>query len=72
MIDVNDNSNANGNGALDPKNEEEPKAIKIAKELQRPDRCRSRTSIRRARNEATTIYRRIDNLKAIVSSLALS
>ena len=32
------NSNANGNGALDPKNEEEPRAIKIAKELQKEQR----------------------------------
>jgi hypothetical protein len=35
MTDEKDNSNANGNGALDPKNEKEPKAIKIAKELQK-------------------------------------
>ena len=32
------NSNANGNGALDPKNEEEPRTIKIAKELQKEQR----------------------------------
>ena len=30
--------NANDNGALDPKNEEEPRAIKIAKELQKEQR----------------------------------
>ncbi len=38
MTDENDNSNANGNRALDHKNEEEPKAIKIAKELQKEQR----------------------------------
>ena len=38
MTDENDNSNANGNGALDPKNEEDPRAIKIAKELQKEQR----------------------------------
>jgi hypothetical protein len=66
MIDVNDNSNANGNGALDPKNEEDKRITK------RPARCRSRTNIRRARDEATRIYRRINNLGTIVLSLALS
>ncbi|MGB7955950.1 MAG: hypothetical protein WCF23_18400 [Candidatus Nitrosopolaris sp.] len=38
MTDENDNSDANGNGVLDPKREEEPKAIKIAKELQKEQR----------------------------------
>ncbi len=38
MTDENDNSDANGNGALDPKREEKPKAIKIAKELQKEQR----------------------------------
>ena len=38
MTHENGNSNANGNGALDPKNEEEPRAIKIAKELQKEQR----------------------------------
>jgi len=38
MTHENDNPNANDNGALDPKNEEEPRAIKIAKELQNEQR----------------------------------
>jgi hypothetical protein len=38
MTHENDNPNANGNGALDPKNDEEPRAIKIAKELQKEQR----------------------------------
>ena len=36
MTDENDNSRVNGEGALDP--EEEPKAIKMAKELQKEQR----------------------------------
>jgi len=38
MTHENDNPNANDNGALDPKNEEDPRAIKIAKELQKEQR----------------------------------
>lgn len=38
MTYENDSPNANDNGALDPKNDEEPKAIKIAKELQKEQR----------------------------------
>ncbi len=38
MTDEYGNSKANGNGALDPKNEEDPRAIKIAKELQKEQR----------------------------------
>jgi len=38
MTHENDNPNANDNGALDPKNEEESRAIKIAKELQKEQR----------------------------------
>jgi len=38
MTDENDNSDVNGNGARDPKNEEEPRAIKIGKELQKQQR----------------------------------
>jgi hypothetical protein len=34
MTHENDNPNANDDGALDPKNDEEPRAIKIAKEEQ--------------------------------------
>ena len=37
MTHENDNPNANDNGALDPKNED-PRAIKIAKELQKEQR----------------------------------
>jgi hypothetical protein len=38
MTDENDNSDADGNGVLDPKREEEPKAINISKELQKEQR----------------------------------
>jgi len=38
MTHENDNPNANDNGALHPKNDEEPRAIKIAKELQKEQR----------------------------------
>ena len=36
MTNENDNSSANGEGALDP--QEEPKALKMAKELQKEQR----------------------------------
>ena len=38
MTDENDNSNANRKGALDPNKGEEPKATKIAKELEKEQR----------------------------------
>ena len=38
MTNENDNSSANGEGALHPKREEELKALKMAKELQKEQR----------------------------------
>jgi hypothetical protein len=38
MTHENDNPNANDNGPLDPKNDEEPRAIKLGKQLQKVQR----------------------------------